>query len=289
MGISTTGAGKLSFALAAFIGALSGLLIGPTTTVFYDSGFLIGLKGFVAAIFGGLASYPAAAARRADRRRARELRLVLGQRLQGGDRLHPDHPGAAVALVPARPRRRGGAVTLTSRRRPALRRSFALADRWPLRAGRCAGARVLDHPGQLHRPVHAGRARPGAAHRRRRAHLVRPGGLRRPRRLHRRLPDADLRRLALAHRLDRPGAHRAWRALVLGAGSRCACRATTCRWRPSPGACRSTTCSATSTSSASTTACSASRRSTSSASTLNTGRSFFYLLWAHRRAGGARP
>jgi len=26
--------------------ALSGLLIGPTTTVFYDSGFLIGLKGF---------------------------------------------------------------------------------------------------------------------------------------------------------------------------------------------------------------------------------------------------
>jgi len=61
MGISTTGAGKLSFALAAFIGALSGLLIGPTTTIFYDSGFLIGLKGFVAAIFGGLASYPGAA------------------------------------------------------------------------------------------------------------------------------------------------------------------------------------------------------------------------------------
>ena len=61
MGISTTGAGQLTFALAAFIGALSGLLIGPTTTLFYDSGFLIGLKGFVAAIFGGLSSYPAAA------------------------------------------------------------------------------------------------------------------------------------------------------------------------------------------------------------------------------------
>ena len=61
MGISTIGAGRLSFGLAAFIGALSGLLIGPTTTLFYDSGFLIGLKGFVAAIFGGLASYPAAA------------------------------------------------------------------------------------------------------------------------------------------------------------------------------------------------------------------------------------
>ena len=61
MGISTSGAGHLSFGLAAFMGALSGLLIGPATTVFYDSGFLIGLKGFVAAIFGGLASYPAAA------------------------------------------------------------------------------------------------------------------------------------------------------------------------------------------------------------------------------------
>ncbi|GAP37509.1 branched-chain amino acid ABC transporter permease [Piscinibacter sakaiensis] len=61
MGISATGAGRLSFALAAFIGALSGLLIGPATTMFYDSGFLIGLKGFVGAIFGGLASYPAAA------------------------------------------------------------------------------------------------------------------------------------------------------------------------------------------------------------------------------------
>jgi len=60
MGISTVQAGRLSFTMAAFIGALSGLLIGPTTTVFYDSGFLIGLKGFVAAVFGGLASYPMA-------------------------------------------------------------------------------------------------------------------------------------------------------------------------------------------------------------------------------------
>lgn len=61
MGISTSLAGKLSFAIAAFIGALSGVLIGPMTTVFYDSGFLIGLKGFVAATIGGLASYPLAA------------------------------------------------------------------------------------------------------------------------------------------------------------------------------------------------------------------------------------
>jgi branched-chain amino acid transport system permease protein len=62
MGISSTGAGRLSFTLAAFFGALAGLLIGPTTTIFYDSGFLIGLKGFVAAVFAGLSSFPLALA-----------------------------------------------------------------------------------------------------------------------------------------------------------------------------------------------------------------------------------
>jgi len=60
MGIPTGLAGDLSFALAALIGAISGLLIAPITTVYYDTGFLIGLKGFVAAIIGGLASYPVA-------------------------------------------------------------------------------------------------------------------------------------------------------------------------------------------------------------------------------------
>ena len=60
MGISTDSAGSLSFTMAAFIGTLSGLLIGPSTTVYYDSGFLIGLKGFVAAVFAGLTSFPLA-------------------------------------------------------------------------------------------------------------------------------------------------------------------------------------------------------------------------------------
>ena len=61
MGVSSQSAGQLTLAMAALIGALSGLLIGPTATIFYDSGFLIGLKGFVAAVIGGLASYPGAA------------------------------------------------------------------------------------------------------------------------------------------------------------------------------------------------------------------------------------
>ncbi len=62
MGISTVMAGKLSFLLATLIGAFSGILIAPITTIYYDTGFLIGLKGFVGAMVGGLASYPIAAA-----------------------------------------------------------------------------------------------------------------------------------------------------------------------------------------------------------------------------------
>ncbi|MFZ6733055.1 branched-chain amino acid ABC transporter permease [Undibacterium sp. Ji42W] len=62
VGIGTTQAGRLAFTLAAAMGALCGVLIAPMTTVYYDGGFLIGLKGFVGAIVGGLVSYPVAAA-----------------------------------------------------------------------------------------------------------------------------------------------------------------------------------------------------------------------------------
>jgi branched-chain amino acid transport system permease protein len=61
MGIPTALAGRLTFFLCALIGAFSGVLIAPITTVYYDTGFLIGLKGFVGAIIGGLVSYPVAA------------------------------------------------------------------------------------------------------------------------------------------------------------------------------------------------------------------------------------
>lgn len=54
--------GMASFALAGAIGALSGVLLASVTTIYFDSGFLIGLKGFVAAMVGGLASYPMTAA-----------------------------------------------------------------------------------------------------------------------------------------------------------------------------------------------------------------------------------
>ncbi len=62
VGIPTARSGVVAFTLAGGMGALSGVLIVPLTTVYYDTGFLVGLKGFTAAIIGGLASYPGAVA-----------------------------------------------------------------------------------------------------------------------------------------------------------------------------------------------------------------------------------
>ncbi|MBI5321830.1 branched-chain amino acid ABC transporter permease [Bradyrhizobium sp.] len=58
VGVRTVLSGQMAFVLAAAIGAISGILIVPMTTIYYDSGFLVGLKGFIAAIVGGLGSYP---------------------------------------------------------------------------------------------------------------------------------------------------------------------------------------------------------------------------------------
>jgi branched-chain amino acid transport system permease protein len=62
VGVPTAWSGQLAFLMAVTIGAVSGILIGPVTTVYYDTGFLIGLKGFIAAILAGLVSFPLAAA-----------------------------------------------------------------------------------------------------------------------------------------------------------------------------------------------------------------------------------
>ena len=51
-GYSDRAFGEPGFLLAAFIGAVSGILISPITTIYYDTGFLISLKGFVGAILG---------------------------------------------------------------------------------------------------------------------------------------------------------------------------------------------------------------------------------------------
>ncbi len=53
--------GGTAFVLAAVIGAVSGVLISPVTTIYYDTGLIVGLKGFVGSVVGGFVSYPLAA------------------------------------------------------------------------------------------------------------------------------------------------------------------------------------------------------------------------------------
>ncbi len=61
VGIWTTRAGAMSFLLAAGIAAVAGILISPTTTIYYDTGLIVGLKGFIGSVVGGFVSYPLAA------------------------------------------------------------------------------------------------------------------------------------------------------------------------------------------------------------------------------------
>ena len=54
VGINTNGVLFMSFAMSAGLGALGGILITPITLTSYDVGIMLGLKGFVAAVLGGL-------------------------------------------------------------------------------------------------------------------------------------------------------------------------------------------------------------------------------------------
>jgi len=51
---------SLSFFLAGSLGAVAGLLIVPITGVSFDSGLVLGLKGYAAAVLGGYGSFPGA-------------------------------------------------------------------------------------------------------------------------------------------------------------------------------------------------------------------------------------
>jgi branched-chain amino acid transport system permease protein len=61
-GISTRSVMRVSFALAAALGALGGVLTAPITFSSYDVGVMLGLKGFAAAMLGGLGSFGGAVA-----------------------------------------------------------------------------------------------------------------------------------------------------------------------------------------------------------------------------------
>jgi branched-chain amino acid transport system permease protein len=61
MGVRPARAGTIAYLLGSLMAGVSGILIAPVNTMFYDSGFLLGLKAFVGAIVGGMTSYPGAA------------------------------------------------------------------------------------------------------------------------------------------------------------------------------------------------------------------------------------
>lgn len=54
MGIGVGRIVLLSFALSAAMGAIGGLIVTPVTLTIYDAGTMLGLKGFAAAVAGGL-------------------------------------------------------------------------------------------------------------------------------------------------------------------------------------------------------------------------------------------
>lgn len=56
VGINTQWVLLVSFALSAAMGAVGGILLAPLTLTSYDVGIMLGLKGFVAAVVGGLGS-----------------------------------------------------------------------------------------------------------------------------------------------------------------------------------------------------------------------------------------
>ena len=57
VGINTRGVLFASFGLAAALGAIAGVLIAPIAFTSYDTGIMLGLKGFAAAMLGGLGSF----------------------------------------------------------------------------------------------------------------------------------------------------------------------------------------------------------------------------------------
>ena len=57
VGINTRGVLFASFGLAAALGAVAGVLIAPIAFTSYDTGIMLGLKGFAAAMLGGLGSF----------------------------------------------------------------------------------------------------------------------------------------------------------------------------------------------------------------------------------------
>ena len=183
VGIRPASTATLAFLLASLLGAISGILIGPVTTLYYDSGFIIGLKAFVGAIIGGLVEL----SRHGDWRACsigvlESFASFWNSSFKEVMVFSVLIPVLLVALAVTR--HTSTRKTKRSRDEP-LRSSIVLAlvAIAMLATAPFWAASVHHHSAQLYRHLRAGRARPRAADRRRRADIVWAGGVRRHRRL----------------------------------------------------------------------------------------------------------
>src|ERR687892_1310091 len=60
VGVSPASMSLVAYTLSAALGALAGIVITPVALATYDMGIMLGLKGFVGAVLGGLVSAPGA-------------------------------------------------------------------------------------------------------------------------------------------------------------------------------------------------------------------------------------
>jgi len=89
VGINVRRTVLLSFALSAALGAIAGIVVTPIALMDYERGALLGLKGFGAAVVGGLGNFPGAVT----------AGLLLGVLESLGAGLISSHYKDAIALV----------------------------------------------------------------------------------------------------------------------------------------------------------------------------------------------
>ena len=187
VGIRPARTGTIAYFIASLLAGVSAILIGPTTTIYYDSGFMIGLKAFIGAIIGGFTSYPIAALGAvfvgimesfasfwsSSFKEVIVFGLLIpvllwqswksaGHADEAGEEIEMPQCDRAERAASHRPDRR-------RRHRPAARA--------------CSARQLRHHASQLYRHLRAGRARAGAADRHRRHDVVRASRLCRHRRL----------------------------------------------------------------------------------------------------------
>ena len=221
----------VAFALAAGLGALAGVAVAPLTQTAFGVGAVIGVKGFAAAILGGIGNPVSAVAGG----------LLLGLLESFAGRLpRPGLQGRRRSRRAARRAlRRAAGPARQGRARQGVMNARTLRALAPLvavarRAGRAAAGDRPLHPQGLHLRRHQrpGGRRARAALRLRRAGLARARRLHGARRLHQRVLHGRAR-VAVAARVRRR--RRAWplSAASSSPSPACACAATTSPWRRS--------------------------------------------------------